>query len=56
MSVKDFGARGDGHTDDSEAFKAAAQTRAVKIKVPQGVYVLHEEVNLDMRFISVVRR
>lgn len=57
VSVKDFGARGDGHSDDSQAFKAAASTRAVKIKVPKGTYKLDEDVKVekDIRFTSTVR-
>lgn len=55
VSVRDFGAAGDGVTDDTSAFAAAQQSQAVKIKVPPGQYLVTEDVGLetDNRFVSV---
>ena len=39
ISVKDFGATGDGHTDDTVAFQAALDCGAQRVLVPEGVYV-----------------
>lgn len=39
ISVKDFGAKGDGHTDDTNAFQAALDCGAQRILIPEGVYV-----------------
>lgn len=47
VNVKDFGAKGDGATDDTEAFKAAAEVGTVF--VPRGRYVVHEFVKGDFR-------
>lgn len=41
VSVKDFGAVGDGTTDDSAAFQAALNS-GYDIFVPQGVYYVHD--------------
>lgn len=49
LSVKDFGAKGDGTTDDTAAFQAAAAHGGV-IYVPHGTYKLTESVQGD--FIS----
>jgi hypothetical protein len=47
-SVKDFGAAGDGRTDDAEAFrKAIAATAKGVIQIPAGRYVLKSQVALD---------
>lgn len=41
VSVKDFGAKGDGKTDDTSAFlKAIAETSSGAIEVPPGRYVI----------------
>lgn len=55
VSVRDFGAKGDGFTDDSAAFVAAAQSRALRIKIPPGVYMITTGVELDLRFCSVTK-
>lgn len=56
VSVKDFGARGDGRTDDTEAFKLAAKSLAHIIKVPPGNYVVNDETVFDYRFRPARRR
>jgi polygalacturonase len=38
-NVKDFGAAGDGQTDDTAAFQAAVAT-GLDVYVPAGVYVV----------------
>lgn len=40
VRVTDFGAVGDGVTDDTEAFRKAFGTGKVRVIVPQGVYVV----------------
>ena len=54
MTVQDFGAKGDGLADDTEAFRAAGKSKALKIKVPPGVYQIGE-VEMDSRFTPVKR-
>ena len=45
MNVRDLGAKGDGHTDDTEAFqKAIASHRAIYL--PSGFYVVHDTLTL----------
>ena len=44
VSVKDYGAVGDGTTDDSAAFQAAFNDYVGAIYVPSGHYVLHSQV------------
>lgn len=39
VSVKDFGAKGDGVTDDTAAIQAALNSGATKITVPKGTYI-----------------
>jgi hypothetical protein len=46
-NVKDFGARGDGQTDDTDAFRKAVETAAGKtILVPAGKYVITDFVTI----------
>ncbi|MEO0965231.1 MAG: glycosyl hydrolase family 28-related protein [Planctomycetota bacterium] len=45
-SVKDFGAKGDGKSDDTEAIKAAVAS-ASKIYFPTGNYVVSKPIQLD---------
>ena len=45
VNVKDFGAVGDGHTDDTKAFQAAIEACDV-IYVPQGYYIVSETLTL----------
>lgn len=40
VNVKDFGAKGDGNTDDTEAFKKAIGKGRVMVHVPEGIYVV----------------
>lgn len=49
FSVKDFGAKGDGRSDDTEAFKAAASSNLGFILVPftQDSYVINEVIQGD---------
>ena len=46
ISVKDFGARGDGLADDTEAFQRAA-TQGKAIYVPQGIYTISRTITLS---------
>lgn len=58
VDVRDFGARGDGLTDDSAAFRAAdAAARGRRLLVPDGVFWLAEDVVLraETRFQGRVR-
>jgi len=45
VSVKDFGAVGDGLTDDSAAFQAALNSDAARIHVPAGHYKLNSGIS-----------
>ena len=48
INVKDYGAKGDGTTDDTEAFQKAALAAAAKggvIYVPHGTYKVTETIN-----------
>ncbi|AWD88055.1 MULTISPECIES: peptidase G2 autoproteolytic cleavage domain-containing protein [Bacillus] len=40
VNVQDFGAKGDGVTDDSEAFKAAFSSGKREVFVPAGIYMV----------------
>ena len=53
VSVKDFGAKGDGFTDDTEAFRMAARCRASCVVVPPGRYEIQGDVHLDPRFVEI---
>jgi polygalacturonase len=55
VSITDFGAKGDGFSDDSAAFAAAAQSRAICIMLPPGNYQISNGVRLDHRFVSTER-
>lgn len=44
-SVKDFGAKGDGVTDDTEAFQTAGLLGQA-INVPEGVYIVNDTVQM----------
>ncbi|WP_409298692.1 glycosyl hydrolase family 28-related protein [Peribacillus sp. SCS-26] len=39
-SVKDYGAFGDGVTDDTEAFRRAIGNGRARVKIPQGIYIV----------------
>lgn len=45
VSVKDFGARGDGVTDDTAAIQSAIKT-GKNVYIPEGVYVVTDELTL----------
>lgn len=49
VNVKDYGAEGDGETDDTEAFEAAAATSRT-VYVPEGSYIITK--NILGNFIS----
>ncbi len=48
-SVRDFGAKGDGTTDDSDAFQKAVDSKSGLVKIPRGQYRLTRPIviNLD---------
>ena len=46
VSVKDFGAVGDGVTDDSDSFIAAINSSAKKIVIPDGNYIISKAIPL----------
>ena len=47
-SVKDFGAVGDGRTDDTQAFhQAIAQSAGKTIHIPEGVYVITDFLSIN---------
>lgn len=51
VSVRDFGAVGDGSVDDTAAFQAASRSLAAIIRVPQGRYIINSQHMLvDARF------
>jgi hypothetical protein len=54
VNVKEFGARGDGQADDTQAFKEAIRRHGV-IYVPQGEYIISETLTLgtDTRLIGL---
>jgi hypothetical protein len=53
VSVKDFGAVGDGVTDDSAAFQAAIDAES-SVFVPPGNYVIGTMIDLSARDFSIV--
>jgi len=50
VSVKDFGAVGDGVTDDSAAFTAANASTGQEIYIPVGTYLISSSTVLTKRF------
>lgn len=46
INVRDFGAIGDGKTDDAEAFAKALSQNAETVLVPAGVYILSKTLRL----------
>jgi hypothetical protein len=47
VSVKDFGAIGDGSTDDTVAIQAAMDSTATTLYFPKGNYILNNQVTLS---------
>jgi parallel beta-helix repeat protein len=47
VSVKDFGAKGDGKTDDTKAIQAALDS-SEKVYVPDGTYMINVDVSLQL--------
>lgn len=47
VSVKDFGAKGDGSTDDTAAFNLAIASGAGAIYIPSGTYVLSSPITVS---------
>jgi parallel beta-helix repeat protein len=43
VSVKDYGARGDGSTDDTQAIQAALDSGAGTVFFPSGVYIINND-------------
>ena len=52
VSVKDFGAVGDGVTDDTAAFTAALASTATHIFVPQGTYLITSTLSVNGKTIT----
>jgi hypothetical protein len=56
VNVKDFGAKGDGTTDDSAAIQTAinfvASGQKVAVRIPAGTYVINGAVSVNGRFVS----
>lgn len=52
VSILDYGAIGDGTTDDSSAFFAAIQSGADVIHIPEGIYNLDNSSVLISRFVA----
>jgi hypothetical protein len=53
VSVKDFGAIGDGTTNDTAAFQAAVNANKA-IYIPQGTYVLTSQISFANNSISII--
>ncbi|MFO1064570.1 MAG: right-handed parallel beta-helix repeat-containing protein [Pirellulales bacterium] len=47
-SVKDFGAVGDGRTDDTAALEKAVASAAVELEFPAGVYRIQKTIRIDL--------
>jgi len=58
VCVTDFGAKGDGLADDSEAFRLALKSLAAKIKMPARRFQVDTSVEAcsDMRFTPTGRK
>ena len=48
VSVKDFGAAGDGVTDDTLAIQAAINSAAASVFVPEGTYIINSALTLTV--------
>lgn len=57
VSIHDFGAKGDGFTDDTQAFLAAKRSKADEIKVPEAHYIVSGlGAVVDERFVTSSRK
>jgi hypothetical protein len=56
VSVKDFGATGDGVTDDTAAIQAAINVNIAPVYMPEGTYRITSSIRLDPATDSVVYR
>ena len=56
VSVKDFGAVGDGVTDDTAAIQAAINVNTAPVFMPEGTYRITSSIRLDPATDSVVYR
>ena len=54
MSVKQFGAHGDGVSDELPAFNAAISSNAESIYIPSGTYEINNNIITMSKFISLV--
>ena len=58
VNVKDFGAKGDGVTDDTKAIQAAidslVDTQAKgTVLIPKGKYVINSKLEIDIAYVSI---
>ena len=57
INIKDFGAKGDGVTDDTEAIQAAIHTASLRgggeVKVPEGIYIISDTLIVPDNIILV---
>ena len=56
VNVKMFGAKGDGYTDDTDAFKQAISSVSLggQIYIPFGTYIINEQLKLPNSSISFI--
>lgn len=53
ISVKDFGAKGDGVTDDTQSFNNAVAT-GIPLYIPAGTYLLNGNINIPSRMSASI--
>ena len=54
VSVKDFGAVGDGTTNDASAIQAAIDTGKGTIFFPAGTYLVNTSLNLKLKYVALI--